>query len=113
MNGAADRSSAGQYDPTMRPRPQRLDRLPPQYFVGLLGRVASAAALGVWVKAIHHDEGWTVAPGELSSVSDAGIINRHGDRMYRDDGQPAGEPSWRVGDPIGLYFASTKRIPYS
>jgi aminotransferase len=46
VNGAADRSSAGQYDPTMRPRPQRLDRLPPQYFVGLLGRVASAAALG-------------------------------------------------------------------
>ena len=44
MNGGADRSSAGQYDPSMRPRPQRLDRLPQQYFVGLLGRVAAAAA---------------------------------------------------------------------
>src|SRR5215216_4156940 len=28
----------------MRPRPQRLQRLPQQYFVGLLGRVAEAAA---------------------------------------------------------------------
>jgi aminotransferase len=44
MNGVGDRSSAAQYDPGMRPRPQRLDRLPQQYFVGLLGRVAAAAA---------------------------------------------------------------------
>ena len=44
MNGVCDRSSAAQYDPGMRPRPQRLDRLPQQYFVGLLGRVAAAAA---------------------------------------------------------------------
>ena len=29
----------------MRPRPARLDRLPPQYFVALLGRVAAAAAV--------------------------------------------------------------------
>ena len=28
----------------MRPRPARLERLPQQYFVGLLGRVAAAAA---------------------------------------------------------------------
>src|SRR3954470_23717911 len=46
MNGVADRSSAAQYHPGMRPRPQRLDRLPQQYFVGLLGRVSAAAASG-------------------------------------------------------------------
>src|SRR3954464_2203036 len=46
MNGVADRSSAAQYHPGMRPRPQRLERLPQQYFVGLLGRVAAAAAAG-------------------------------------------------------------------
>src|SRR3954451_12077155 len=46
MNGVADRSSAAQYHPGMRPRPQRLDRLPQRYFVGLLGRVSVAAAAG-------------------------------------------------------------------
>src|SRR3954454_19127676 len=46
MNGVADRSSAAQYHPGMRPRPQRLVRLPQQYFVGLLGRVSAAAAAG-------------------------------------------------------------------
>src|SRR5437763_9234340 len=30
----------------MRPRPERLQRLPQQYFVALLGRVAAAAAAG-------------------------------------------------------------------
>src|SRR6478736_6189615 len=44
MNGVCDRSSVAQYHLGMRPRPQRLDRLPQQYFVGLLGRVAAAAA---------------------------------------------------------------------
>ena len=29
----------------MRPRPDRIDRLPQQYFAGLLARVAAAAAL--------------------------------------------------------------------
>ena len=46
MNGVSDRSSAAQYDPGMRQRPQRLARLPQQYFVGLLGRVTAAAAAG-------------------------------------------------------------------
>ena len=46
MNGVCDRSSGAQYDPGMRPRPQRLERLPQQYFVALLGRVAAAAAAG-------------------------------------------------------------------
>src|SRR6478736_4623806 len=46
MNGVCDRSSGAQYHLGMRPRPQRLDRLPQQYFVGLLGRVAAATATG-------------------------------------------------------------------
>src|SRR5213080_4310310 len=32
------------YDQPVRPRPERLQRLPEQYFVALLGRVAAAAA---------------------------------------------------------------------
>ena len=30
--------------------------------------------------------------------------------MYREDGQAAGKPSWRVGDPVGLYSDATKRV---
>ena len=48
-------------------------------------------------------DGWTVEPGELSWVNDAGIIDKDGYRVYREDGQAAGRPSWRVGDPVGLY----------
>jgi L-glutamine---4-(methylsulfanyl)-2-oxobutanoate aminotransferase len=34
------------YDRSVRPRPDRLERLPQQYFAALLGRVAAAAAAG-------------------------------------------------------------------
>src|SRR6476646_9423085 len=42
----SDSSAAGPvpYDHAVRPRPKRLQRLPQQYFVTLLGRVAAAAA---------------------------------------------------------------------
>ena len=64
----------------------------------------------MWVKAVPHADGWTVKPGELSWVNDAGIIDKHGYRVYREDGQAAGKPSWRVGDPVGLYSDVTKRV---
>ena len=71
---------------------------------------AAATTRGVWVKAMPHEPGWSVTPGELSWVNDAGIISKHGDRVYREDGQAAGKPSWRVGDPVGLYFGATKCV---
>ena len=73
-------------------------------------RRGAAAARGVWVKAMPHAEGWTANPGELSWVNDAGIIDKNGDRVYREDGQAAGKPSWRVGDPVGLYDGATKCV---
>ena len=31
-------------------------------------------------------------------------------RKFRDNGQPWGEPSWRLGDPVGLCFGATDKI---
>ena len=73
-------------------------------------RRGAAPARGVWVKAVPDVDGWTAKAGELSWVNDAGIIDKHGDRVYREDGQAAGKPSWRVGDPVGLYSGVTKRV---
>ena len=49
-----------------------------------------------------HADGWTVHPGELTWVNDAGIIDKDGYRVYREDGQAAGKPSWHMGDAVGL-----------
>jgi tetratricopeptide (TPR) repeat protein len=75
-------------------------------------RKRARIAREVWVKAMDYKEGWTAAaPGQLTWVSDAGIIDQHGRRKFRDNGQPWGEPSWRLGDPVGLYFGDTDKIP--
>jgi hypothetical protein len=73
-------------------------------------RRGAAPPRGVWVKAMPHPDGWSVKPGELSWVNDAGIIDKEGHRVFREDGQAAGKPSWRVGDPVGLYSGETKRV---
>ena len=44
VHEAESRPAVTEYDHRVRPRPARLQRLPPQYFVALLGRVAAAAA---------------------------------------------------------------------
>jgi tetratricopeptide (TPR) repeat protein len=71
----------------------------------------SRATKSVWVKAMHYEEGYTIEPGSLSWVSDAGIIGKDGRRVIRADGVPAGEPSWQVGERVGLYFGGTRRVP--
>ena len=43
-------------------------------------------------------------PGQLTWVSDAGILDHNGRRKFRDNGQPWGEPTWRIGDQVGLYI---------
>ncbi len=66
----------------------------------------------VWLKSIHyrHDE-WTIWPGEATWISDPGRRDAKGRRVNRSDGEPWGEPSWRVGDRIGLYFTGTLKVP--
>ncbi len=44
-DGAGGRGCRRDYDRAVRARPHRLERLPEQYFTGLLGRVAAASAL--------------------------------------------------------------------
>jgi hypothetical protein len=65
-----------------------------------------------WLKAIHyrHDE-WTIWPGAATWISDPGRRDAKGRRVNRSDGEPWGEPSWRVGDRIGLYFTGTLKVP--
>jgi hypothetical protein len=65
-----------------------------------------------WLKAIHyrHDQ-WTIWPGEATWISDPGRRDAKGRRVNRSDGEPWGEPSWRVGDRIGLYFTGTLKVP--
>ena len=65
----------------------------------------------MWVKAVPHaSTAGRAKAGELSWVNDAGIIDKDGYRVFREDGQAAGKPSWRVGDPVGLYSGATKRV---
>jgi hypothetical protein len=68
-----------------------------------------------WLKSIHYDEAenpdWTIQPGEETWISDAGQHDPAGNRMYRADDTPWGEPSWQVGDKVGLYFGGTYRVP--
>jgi tetratricopeptide (TPR) repeat protein len=73
-------------------------------------RPKARIAREVWVKAMEYKAGWTAKPGALTWVSDAGIIDHNGRRKIRDNGQPWGEPSWRIGDQVGLYVGGTDRI---
>ena len=63
-----------------------------------------------WIKSIYQSD-WTVEPGEETWINDAGQHNAKGERMYRADGVAWGEPSWRIGDPVGLYFGGTYKVP--
>jgi tetratricopeptide (TPR) repeat protein len=74
-------------------------------------RPKARIAREVWVKAMQYKAGWTAKPGALTWVNDAGIIDHNGRRKLRDNGQPWGEPSWRVGDQVGLYLDTTDTIP--
>jgi cold shock CspA family protein len=65
-----------------------------------------------WLKTLYYaGDDWTVMPGETAWISDVGRREPSGRRVYRRDGTPWGEPSWKVGDEIGLYYSGTLRIP--
>jgi hypothetical protein len=85
------------------------DKAPPRRAGGRRG-VRSIGVTG-WLKAMYYEDGRTVEPGKTTWISDPGQIDAEGRRMVRADGVPWGEPSWRVGDPVGLYFGGTKRVP--
>ncbi len=73
-------------------------------------RPKARIAREVWVKAMDYKAGWNAKPGQLTWVSDAGIVDHYGRRKFRDNGQPWGEPSWRIGDQVGLTVGGTGTI---
>src|SRR3954469_18822841 len=85
------------------------DKAPPRAAAGKRG-VRSSGVTG-WLQAMYHEDGWTVEPGGTRGSSAPGQIDGAGQRMRRPDGVPWGEPSWSVGDPVGLYFGGTKKVP--
>lgn len=65
-----------------------------------------------WLKSLHyHDDDYTILAGEVAWISDVGRRTRSGKRVYRRDGIAWGEPSWKEGDEIGLYYCGTLRVP--
>jgi hypothetical protein len=84
------------------------DKAPPR---GTRKRSVRSAGVIGWLKAMYYEEGWTVEPGTTTWISDPGQIDGDGRRMIRADGVPWGEPSWRIGDPVGLYFGGTRKVP--
>lgn len=73
-------------------------------------RPKARIAREVWIKAMDYKAGWTAKPGGLTWVSDAGILDHNGRRKLRDNGQPWGEPSWRIGDQVGLCLGGADSI---
>lgn len=72
----------------------------------------SQAPVTGWLKSLHYrHDNWTIRPGEETWISDIGRIDKRGRRVYRKDGTPWGEPSWKLGDEVGLYFSGTLRVP--
>ena len=66
----------------------------------------------MWIKSLHYrHDGWTIDPGQEHWIGDPGVRDEHGKRKRRRDGSPAGKPSYRAGDKIGLYFATTLKVP--
>ncbi len=77
-----------------------------------LGSNGPAMAVTGWLKSLHYrHDGWTIAPGQETWVSDIGRFNTNGTRAHRIDGTEWGEPSWKVGDHVGLYFGGTLKVP--
>jgi hypothetical protein len=65
-----------------------------------------------WLKSLHYrHDGWTIQRGERTWVSDISRHDDEGNRVFRKDGVPWGEPSWKIGDRVGLYFGGTLRVP--
>jgi hypothetical protein len=74
--------------------------------------VPGNAAPQAWIKSQYYrHDGWTIAPGQEHWIGDPGEHDDDGNRIYRKDGVPAGEPRYKVGDPIGVYFGKTLKVP--
>jgi hypothetical protein len=92
-----------------RPAPK-----PPAAKGGRRGTRSSTGAPTAWIKAVYHEGDHNEEPpepGEVTWIGDAGQLDEHGERAYRADGQPRGEPTWRVGDHVGLYYGGTYKVP--
>lgn len=76
------------------------------------GTADGLTAVVSWLKSIHYrHDGWTIRPGERTWISDISRHDKRGHLVYRQDGTPWGEPSWQIGDRVGLYFSGTLRVP--
>lgn len=76
------------------------------------GNGAPAIRVAGWLKAMHYrHDGWTIQPNTRTWISDISRHDHLGNRVYRQDGTPWGEPSWEVGERVGLYFGGTLRVP--
>ena len=76
------------------------------------GMTGAASTVTGWLKSLHYrHDGWTIEPGATTWISDIGRHARNGDRVYRRDGMPWGEPSWKLKDRVGLYLSGTLRVP--
>jgi hypothetical protein len=72
----------------------------------------SHGAPQAWIKSQYYrHDGWTIEPGKEHWIGDPGEHDDHGHRIYRKDGVPAGEPRYKVGDTIGVYFGTTLKVP--
>jgi hypothetical protein len=69
-------------------------------------------APSTWIKAVHYSGDGHVEPeGTEYWISDPGVRDKNGDRMYTAAGEPRGRPTWRVGEEAGIYFGGTHRVP--
>jgi hypothetical protein len=86
------------------------DRL--EHLVAGTDPVPGNAAPQAWIKSQYYrHDGWTIKRGKEYWISDPGIRDEHGTRKYRKDKTAAGEPKYKVGDLIGVYFGGTQRVP--
>jgi hypothetical protein len=83
------------------------EKAPPRGAAGRRG--LKRGDVTAWIKALYARA--EREPSAPPWISDPGQIDANGERMYRADGQPWGEPSWRVGDPVGLYYGGTGKVP--
>jgi hypothetical protein len=75
------------------------------------GRSFRNAPPRAWIKSVYGTGDWLSDSDDDRWISDTGQHDAAGERMYRADGEAWGEPSWKVGEKVGLYFGGTYRVP--
>jgi hypothetical protein len=61
-----------------------------------------------WIKPLRN--GSVFSEGEEAWISDAGRVGADGERTVTASGVPWGQPSWKVGEHIGLVDPATQRV---